>query len=601
MISIKHEATFFGANPFAAMPVIVVSLNFSEYLPETAEVLEQGCLLLRSNFPEWCHNLPSPKQQLPVTVAQTAVEWALGALNEVSGFVHDAGAEATPQGARLWIGFHHPNVSFSALKLALQVIAQAGQSSTFSRPGVETALASLWQLCRKHHPDYQTRILMQGARSLDIPVLPFLRDYVYWQYGWGCRSRVFFESMSNDDGILGYQLQQSKILSKVVFSALGFATPRHILVHQVSELAKAAEMMGWPCVVKPLFSGAGKGVTAGIVSMPDLEAAFAHAKQYTDGSVMVEQFVSGDDHRLMVINGQLFAAIRREPSTVIGDGRSTIVQLLDVVNCHRSENKVKSCYLRPIAADDVLEQHLARQGVRLDSVLASGRRITLRSNANLSTGGVCIDVTERVHPHVRVMAETIAATMGLAAVGIDYITSDIEQSWQQGGFLIEANTTPALDVMIAAGQDPVMVATAVLGSIPARIPFQIIVIQKSDMEDMELFLKSQTSSDGLGWTCNGVTAIADMPLLITSSGSWQGVEALLRHKVVRQVCVVCTAADIVCHGMPVDKVSHVALCGGESELTDEWLRVLVEHSDAVETFASWHSCTIQGCTIPPFP
>jgi hypothetical protein len=118
--------------------------------------------------------------------------------------------------------------------------------------------------------------------------------------------------------------------------------------------------------------------------------------------------------------------------------------------------------------------------------------------------------------------------------------------------------------MIAAGQDPVIVATAVLGARTARIPFQIVVMQQPDLEDMERFLKSQTGTEGFGWTCNGVTAINGMPLHITRSGAWPGVEALLRHKVVHQVCVVCTAADIVHQGMPVDKVNHVALCGDES-------------------------------------
>ncbi|NTV05388.1 MAG: ATP-grasp domain-containing protein [Chlorobiaceae bacterium] len=600
MISIKHEATFFGANPFAAKPVFVAGLTLPDSTPETTKTLEQGCLYLHTNFPEWCHALPSPQQPPAVVIALTAVQWALGALNEVRGYLHDAGAEATPQGARLWLGFHHQNVSYSTLKLALQVIAQAGKSTTFDRHGVDAALTSLWKLCRKHHPDYQTRILMQGARVLDIPVLPFLTNYVYWQYGWGSRSRVFFESMSNDDGILGYQLQQSKHLCKEVFSTLGFVTPRHILVNQISELAKAAEIIGWPCVVKPLFSGGGRGVTAGIRSMTELEAAFTHAKKYTKDAIMVEQFVSGDDHRLMVIDGKLFAAIRREPSTVTGDGRSTIVQLLDVVNSSRSENMMKSRYLRPIAADDVLEQHLSKQGVDLDSILPSGRRITLRSNANLSTGGVCIDVTERVHPHVKEMAETIARTLGLVTVGIDYITTDIERPWKEVGSLIEANKTPSLDVMIAAGQDPVMVASAVLGSRPARIPFQIIVMQQTDLADMELFLKSQTGTKGFGWACNGVTMINGMPLSITRSGAWPGVEALLRNKVVHQVCVVCTAADIVRHGMPVDKVNHVALCGDESGLTNEWLRVLAKHSDVFEKFASWHDCNIFDCTFPPF-
>lgn len=118
---------------------------------------------------------------------------------------------------------------------------------------------------------------------------------------------------------------------------------------------------------------------------------------------MGERFIPGDDYRLMVIDGKLFAAIRRVPSTVTGNGM-TIVQLLGALNRSRSLNMMKSGYLRPIDSDQVLEQQLERQGVGLDTVLDFGRQIKLRSNANLPTGGICIDDTERVHPHVKHMA-----------------------------------------------------------------------------------------------------------------------------------------------------------------------------------------------------
>ena len=588
MIHIKHEATFFGANPFAVMPVLVASLDLANNTSEETKILEEGSLRLHTIFPEWVSGAPDlQRQSVAEIVAQKAVQWALGALNEVRGLLYDAGATATPEGARLWLGFHHPEVSRSALNLALKILIQAGQYNTFDQHGVDSDLASLWQLCRRHHPDYQARILMQAARVKNIPVLPFIPDTRYWQFGWGSRSRIFFESMSNADGQLGYQFQSSKVSGKAVFAALGFSTPEHLLVNHVSELAEAAEKVGWPCVVKPLFCGGGKGVTAGIRSISELEAAFAHARCYTNNAVMVEKFIPGDDHRLMVIDGKLFAAIRRAPSTVTGNGTSTILQLLAALNCSRSLNMMKSGYLRPVESDQILEQQLERQGVDLDTVLHLGRTITLRSNANLSTGGTCTDVTERVHPHVKHMAETVAKTMGLTTVGIDYITTDIEKSWQEGGNLIEANTTPGLDAIIAAGQDPVIVGTAVLGTIPARIPVQLLVVQQSDVDQAKTYLKSMTSSKGVGWTCNGEAGIDDMPLCITPTGPWKAVHVLLRHKVVHQARVVCVAEDIVCHGMPLDKVNHVVLCGDELELPSEWLQVLIDHSEAVERFSSW--------------
>jgi cyanophycin synthetase len=590
MIRIQHEATFFGANPFATMPVVVASITLSNNTAACTKILEQGCLRLHADFPEWFHTTPMSLQQpIAEMVAQTAVQWTLGALNEVRGFLHDAGARTTPEGARLWLGFHHPGVSFSALELALKVLADAGQSQTYYRNSVDASLASLWELCRRHHPDFQTRILMQAARVQNIPFLPFISGAKYWQYGWGSRSRIFFETMSNADGHIGYQLQHSKILGKALFSALGFPTPEYQLVDKESELARTTEVIGWPCVVKPLFSGCGKGVTAGIESISALKTAFAYARRYTNDTIMVEKFVPGDDHRLMVIDGKLTAVIRREPSAVTGDGKSAIIQLLELANRARSKNLLKSHYLYPIESDNILKQHLEQQGVALDTVLASGRRITLRSNANLSTGGVCFDVTAKTHPHIKKMAETIAKTMGLATVGLDFITTDIETSWQDEGALIEANATPGLGVLMAGGQDPLLIGSAMLGPIPARIPFQLIVTQRTNLTHAEIWLKSRTRTEGFGWTCNGKAAIEGMPLRITQYEPWAAVHALLRNKVVHHVCVVGAAEDIVRHGMPVDKVNQIDLCCDESSLPAEWLQVLIDHSDTVERFSSWEA------------
>ncbi len=588
MITMQHEATFFGANPFAAMPVVVAKITLSKNTPEFTNIVEQGCHRLHTDFPAWFSDAPSPQQQIAERVAQTAAQWALGALNEVRGFLHDAGAKATTEGARLWLGFHHPQISLSALKIALKGIGDAGQSQSYDRHDVDASLDSLWQLCRKHHPDFQAHILMQAARVQHIPVLPFISGARYWQYGWGKRSRIFFESMSNADGHLGYQLQHSKLFSKALFTALGFPTPDYRLVNHLTELAKTAEEIGWPCVVKPLFCGCGNGVTAAIESTPALETAFAYARRYTNDAVMVEKFVVGEDHRLMVIDGKLTSAIRREPSAVTGNGRSTIAQLIETINCSRSENLQKSKYLSPIESDDILRQHLEQQGVALDTILASGRRITLRSISNLSMGGVCFDVTDQVHPHIRQMAETIAKTMGLAVVGLDFVTTDIETSWQRAGALIEANAIPGLGVLIAGGQDPLLIASKVLGPLPARIPFQIVVTKQSDLKQAKIWLKGRSTTQGFGWACDDEAAIDDMPLRIAQHGPWAAVYALLINKVVQQAFVVCTIENIVRHGMPVDKVNHIALCCNESDLPAKWLQVLIEQSDTMEKFSGWH-------------
>jgi cyanophycin synthetase len=588
MFEIKHETTYFGANPFSANPLVVVRIALGTAVSSVG-TLRQGCLRLPDLFPGWL-GAAAPCSEDPIAhAAGTAARWALAALNEGGGFLHDAGAVPIPRGADCWLGFYNQNVSLSALKLALEVLIHAGSATVFDRGRVDSALGSLWKLCHSHQPDYQARILMQGARHRDIPVLPFITGSKCWQYGWGRCSRVFFETASNADGLLSVHLQSSKILSKAVFSELGFPTPNYQLVSQIDELPKAAKVIGWPCVVKPASLGKGTGVTVGIQTMTELEAAFTLARRHTDKPIMVEAYVPGNDHRLMIVEGRLFAAIRREPTSVTGDGTNTIAQLVAAVNSKRSRNLLKSRYLRPIAVDDILEQHLTRQGVSLDTILEPCRRIELRSNANLSTGGVCIDVSDGVHPHVRQMAESVAQAMGLATAGVDYMTTDIGKSWREGGALIEINATPGADALIAAGQDPIAVASAILGDTPARIPIQLVVLLRPELARALSYLQNLPSLEGVGWACGGHAAIGGMPLHAARAGTWSTIEALLHHKSLKHACAVCSAEDIVCHGMPVDKVDHVALwCNnGHSALPAEWIKVLKDHSRVVKKFSNW--------------
>ena len=229
MFEIKHEATYFGANPFSANPLVVARIALGT-ATSSVGTLQQGCLRLPDLFPEWLDAAAPSSEDPIVQAAGTAARWALAALNEGGGFLHDAGAVPIAGGADCWLGFHHQNVSLSALKLALEVLMHAGSAKAFDRGRVESALVSLWKLCHSHHPDYQARILMQGARHRDVPVLPFITGSNYWQYGWGCRSRVFFETASNADGLLSVHLQSSKILSKALFFQLGFPTPSYQLV-----------------------------------------------------------------------------------------------------------------------------------------------------------------------------------------------------------------------------------------------------------------------------------------------------------------------------------------------------------------------------------
>ncbi len=575
-------AEYHGANPFAGSAVVVGELT-GESLADMAQ-LEAACanLWAQSGMQRGADGLGNLAcEDVKLALGQAAAAWALAVLNEVRGYVIDAGAEQAGDLVCLWVGFHDAQLSRVVLQLALGSLIQLlnGQSEL---PSLKTDLNSVWQACRVRHPDYQARILMVGAQEMDVPHLHFLTGTKYWQFGWGAKARVFMESSSNADGALGSQWENNKAMTKALLSSLGLPTPVHVLLDREEDVPAAVEQVGFPCVVKPLDAGAGKGVTANIQSVQDALTAFWVAFRQKQGPVMVEAYVPGDDHRLMVIDGQFVAAIRREPSFVLGDGRKAVAALVHELNAPRSSNMVRSCYLRPIEMDEVLDQHLGKQSLTLNDVPVNGRRVTLRSNANLSTGGICTDVTAICHPQVRAMALLLAQTSGLSTIGIDYLTTDIAGvPVEAGGAFIEMNTTPALDVCVAAGWSEPSIARLVLGESVGRIPVKLNVLSSAGMHALQADPGKIKVGVSEAMVVDDDVYFQGVVLRVGTSEPWAAVKASLKNPAVKSALVFCTADRLNRYGCPVDRVhdARVEVRAGNVILSEKWLHTLSRLSE----------------------
>ena len=560
MLRLEKIAVYYGPNPWALAQVVVCQV--SDTAPGTSDVA--------------------------LRAARAAV-WARAALNEVRGFLHEGGARDLGDGrAALWVEFHVPEITVEAIRLAVNLLNGA--------PGLETRIQRLRATCREQHPDYQARILMTGARAIGIPVLPLARGSRLYQYGWGQASRLFFESASNGDGFLAGKIAQSKSLTKSVLLELGVPTPRHRLVDDAANLPGAADEVGRPCVVKPVDRGGGKGVTAGLTTDDEIAAAFAIARQFSSASIMVESFVPGDDHRLMVVDGRLVAAIRRDPPSVSGDGTSTVRELVAALNSNRTLDMVTSNYLRPLAIDEVMTAQLAHQRMALESVPPAGQRVTLRSNANLSTGGICTDVTADVHPEVRGMAVMIANTLGFATLGLDYITTDIRQPLARGGAFIEVNTTPGLDAAIAAGQRPEDVAALLLGTAARRIPAVMLLVGDDALADCGSQLEAEAvRTTGLGWLCDGRAGLSDLPLTVEHLRPTERVACLLRNRLARAVVVIWGLNQLRRNGVPFDRLDTLLV--GPAAIPPAWQRVLGRVSTRVLRHENLATLVVQAVKI----
>jgi len=571
MISLKHLHTYAGPSIYSAEPAVLVRMDMDA---ADGAVAAGKFDLIARRFPRWpmeaiAHDILDAQGigRRLVSLAHWLLNYRRGYVRAADCLTSDAATETTT--ATLVLGYHQPSVSILALRLCASIFDHIERVTPAN---LNKRVAEFGELCRNEHPDYQARTLMQAAHAQGLPFLPLLQGSKLWQYGWGRHARVFMESLSDTDSEIGATVARNKALSKAFFRSLGMPVANGTLVTSTDELADAVRRVGFPCVAKPLDRGGGKGVLTNVRNNAQLTQAFAYARSHTEGPILIERFIEGDDHRLMVVSGKFVGAFRREPASVTGDGVSNIRQLIKALNATRSSNPERRRYLSLVSFDDVLDSHLAAQKLALDSVLPAGHRITLRGNANLSTGGVATDVSTAIHPMLKNMVEQMAQAMRLDSAGFDYMTTDPSQSpWDSGGAFIEMNTVPGLDVPIVAGWTPEKIGELILGKSVARIPVHLHVLPKARVSEA-LADTTHDSSPSHATVAGSEIRLGGVLLRVTDPAPWGAVEAALRNRSVDALRIACSVEDIVEYGLPVDRFAQLTLT--DVSVPAPWLALL---------------------------
>jgi cyanophycin synthetase len=263
------------------------------------------------------------------------------------------------------------------------------------------------------------------------------------QFGWGAKQRRIQAAEVDTTSAIAESIAQDKDLTKQLLHAAGVPVPLGRPADSPEEAWAIAQEIGLPVVVKPQDGNQGKGVTVNITDRDAFQAAYETAERH--GTVMVEKFLPGHDYRLLVVGHKLVAAARREPPLVVGDGVHTVRQLVDQVNADPRRGEGHATSLTKIRFDDIAIGRLQAQGLEPDSVPEKGRRVILRNNANLSTGGTATDVTDDVHPEVAARAVAAARMVGLDICGVDVVCESVLRPLEeQSGGIVEVNAAPGL-------------------------------------------------------------------------------------------------------------------------------------------------------------
>ena len=325
-----------------------------------------------------------------------------------------------------------------------------------------------------------TSSLVKAARERNIPWLR-LNDQSLIQLGHGRYQRRIQATITSETHYIAVELASDKEETNKILADLGLPVPRQRLVYSRDEAIRAAGRIGYPVVVKPLNANHGRGISVGMETAEDVSNAFALAQENNRGSrgVIVESYISGLDHRMLVVNGALIAVSKRVPGHVVGDGKRTVEELLAEVNADPRRGVGHEKVLTRIELDAKAIEHLEELGYTKDSVPPDGKVVFLRSTANLSTGGTAIDVTDIVHPDNRDMAVRAVKAIGLDIGGVDFLCSDISRSYKETGAAIcEINAAPGFRMHVAPSEGtPRDVAGPVMEMLfPANAPSRIPIL-----------------------------------------------------------------------------------------------------------------------------
>jgi cyanophycin synthetase len=404
-----------------------------------------------------------------------------------------------------------------------------------------------------------TAAIVRAAQRRDIPVKRITPTASLIQLGYGVHQKRIMASETSHTSAIAVALCQEKPLTNHMLRSVGVPVPQGAVSRSASEAWAIAQDIGLPVVLKPEAGNQGKGVSVNLTTEAQVRAAYDISSQI-DRNVLVEKFIEGGDHRILVVNGKMVAAARREPAQVRGDGVHTVRELVAQVNQDPRRRDGHISVMTKIRCDAAAALVLQQQGYDFDSVPAFGEGVKLRNNSNLSTGGTAIDVTDDVHPQNVHVAELAAQFLALDVAGIDVVCKDISRPLgEQGGAIVEVNAAPGLRMHLSPaegkGRDVGKPIIEMLypNDAPSRIP--IIAITGTNGKTTVTRLVAhmyETARWLVGMTCTDGTYIGKQRVVAGDCSGPKSASTVLMHPHVEVAVLETARGGILREGLAFD-------------------------------------------------
>lgn len=447
----------------------------------------------------------------------------------------------------------HPAVGRPALEHGRDLLMAAINGHSFD---VDAAVKELAVLVDRYALGPSTLCIVEATRKRRIPATR-LNDGNLVQLGYGRSQRRIWTAETDQTSAIADEISRDKDLTKRLLAEAGVPVPEGEMVESADAAWEAAEDIGLPVVVKPSDGNHARGVSLNLTTREQVANAFAAAEREGSG-VLVERYIEGDEHRLLVVGDKVVAATRGELVCVRGDGKSTIADLIATqINTDPRRGNAETFPLEPLRADDpVLTLILQSQHLTSASVLAAEQTATVQR-----TGNMDIDVTEQVHPQVAARATLAARTIGLDIAGIDLVAQDISQPLEaQGGAVVEVNAGPGLLMHLKPAQGkPEPVGEAIVAHLfptgdSGRIPVVGIVDGAQDaltarlLNDLLLLHGWRT-----GLACRMGMALGARQVNTVDATSFDSAQAVLINRTVEAAVIATSARRILAEGLPYDR------------------------------------------------
>ena len=445
-------------------------------------------------------------------------------------------------------------VSRAAFVAARDLVMAAIEDRPFD---VNAALLELREMVDSLCLGPSTACIVDAATERQIPSIRLTNGNLV-QLGYGAQQHRVWTAETDQTSAIAEGISKDKDLTKSLLQACGVPVPEGRIVDSPKDAWEAAEDIGLPVVVKPSDGNHGRGVSTELMTREEVAAAYQLAD--AEGSeVIVERFIPGNEHRLLVIGGQVAAAAKGETVSIIGDGQSSIRQLIDAqINSDPRRGEAEEFPLDLICIDKnpsvVFE--IERQGYVVESILPKNTAIIIQRNGNMA-----MDVTDSVHPEVAAAATLAARVVGLDIAGIDLVAKDISQPLDgQRGAIVEVNAGPGLLMHLKPAEGQARpVGKAIVDSLFAddssgRIP--IVGIAGSHGKTLVAKIVARLlhlSGQYVGLACSDGLYLDQRLIEKRNSANWTSAQKLLMNRRVEAAVIENSVATILNEGLGYDR------------------------------------------------